>query len=185
MSELMTVGELAQYLRLTKRTIYRLLRSGSIPSIKVGHNWRFEKEAIDKWLHQNMEGVQARILVIDDDQIIRLLFKETLEELGHIVVTASTGAEGLDYVKRLDFDLIFLDLKMPQMDGAEIFREIRNLKPRIPVTIVTGYPDSEMMAKALEQGPFGVMNKPFNDSDIDAAVRSYLHGTQTKRHTLK
>jgi len=171
MAELMTVEELAEYLRVTKRTIYRLLKKQNIPAAKVGHKWRFNKEIVDSWLHPEVETEKMRILVIDDDPVIGLLFKEALGESGHTIVTASASAEGLEYVQQLGFDLIFLDLKMPKMDGAEVFRRIRNIKPEIPVTIITGYPDSEMMDRALEQGPFSVMKKPFGTSDIIASIK--------------
>ena len=181
MTELMTLEELAQYLRFTKKTIYGLLKQGNIPAIRIGRKWRFEKDIIDNWLHQNMKGVKTRILVIDDEDIIRSLFETTLKEYGHIVVTASTGAEGIQYVKQRDFDLVFLDLKLPDMDGAEVFREIKNVRPTLLVTIITGYPDSEMMEKALREGPLGVMNKPFSDSDIIAAVNSFVHAVTPRR----
>ncbi len=181
MPELMTVEELGHYLRFTKKTIYRLLKQGSIPAVKIGNKWRFDKAAIDRWLHHNMEGARARILVVDDDEIIRSLFKETLEEEGHTVVTASTGAEGLECVKRWDFALVFLDLKMPDMDGAELLKQLRNIKPRLPVTIITGYPGSEMMERAFKQGPLGVMQKPFDASDIITAVNNFLHVAQPTR----
>ena len=181
MPELMTVKELGQYLRFTKKTIYMLLKQGSIPAIKIGNKWRFDKEVIDKWLHHTMEGARARILVVDDDEIIRSLVKETLEEEGHTVVTAGTSVEGLDCVKRWDFDLVFLDLKMPDMDGAELLKQLRSIKPRLPVTIITGYPGSEMMERAFKQGPLGVMEKPFDASDIIVAVNNFLHATQPRR----
>jgi len=181
MPELMTVEELGQYLRFTKKTIYSLLKQGSIPAIKIGNKWRFDTDAIDKWLHHGMEEVKSRILVIDDDELIRSLFKETLEEEGHTVVTAGNSAEGIDCVKRWDFDLVFLDLKMPDMDGAELLKQLRNIKPRLPVTIITGYPGSEMMERAFKQGPLGVMEKPFDASDIITAVNNFLHTTQAKR----
>ncbi len=177
MPELMTVEELGQYLRFTKKTIYRLLRQGSIPATKIGNKWRFDKEVIDKWLHHNMERVRAHILVIDDDDLIRSLFKETLEEQGHTVITADTTARGIACVIQRDFDLIFLDLKMPGTDGAEILREMRGVKHRLPVVIITGYPDGEMMDRAMKQGPLGIMLKPFDDSDIISAVNSFLHAT--------
>jgi len=178
MTELMTVEEVADYLRVTKKTIYRLLRQGKIPATKVGHQWRFDKAAIDKWLQRSSVGTKANILVIDDEQIIRLLFKETLEELGHRVITAETGSEGLELVKQRDFDLVFLDLKMPGMVGDELFGRIKAIKPTLPVTIITGYPDSGMMRRALAQGPFGVMNKPFAESDIITAVNNFLRITR-------
>ncbi len=174
MAELMTVEEVASYLRVTEKTVYRLLKQGRIPATKVGRQWRFDKNSIDEWLHQNSVGVRATILVVDDEEVIRSLFKETLEELGHTMVVAETGFEGLELVKQQDFDLVFLDLKMPGMVGEELFGRIKALKPRLPVTIITGYPDSGMMKRALAQGPFGVMNKPFSESDIITAVNNFL-----------
>lgn len=174
MAELMTVEELEQYLRLTRKTIYKLLKQGGIPAIRIGKKWRFDKEAIDKWLHQNMEAAKAHILVIDDDELVRSLFKETLEQEGHTVVTADTSAKGLAYIIQRDFDLVFLDLKLPGTDGAEILREMRGIKHGLPVIIITGYPGSEMMERALEQGPLSVMPKPFGASDVATIVNSLL-----------
>ncbi len=178
MTKLMTVEEVADYLRVTEKTVYRLLRQGKIPATKVGNQWRFDTDSIDRWLHQNSVTAKANILVVDDEEVVQLLFKETLEELGHRVVTAGTAAEGLELVKQRDFALVFLDLKMPGTDGAELFRQIKTIEPRLPVTIITGYPDSEMMARALAYGPFGAMNKPFSESDIIAAVHSFLRITR-------
>ena len=182
MAELMTVEEVARYLRVTEKTIYRLLKRGSIPATKVGHQWRFNKDSIDEWLHRSSVGARATILVVDDEEIIRTLFKETLEELGHTVMVAETGSEGLELVKQRDFDLVFLDLKMPGMVGDELFGRIKAIKPGLPVTIITGYPDSGMMARALAQGPFGVMNKPFTESDIVAAVNTFLQIATTEKN---
>jgi excisionase family DNA binding protein len=180
MAELMTVEELAAYLRVTKKTVYRLLKRGKIPSTKVGRQWRFDKASIDEWLRQKPEETKTSILVIDDEKTIRLLFKQTLEELGHRVQVAESGFKGLELIKQQDFDMIFLDLKMPGMDGAELFRQIKTLKPKLPIIIITGYPDSDIMARALAQGPFGIMNKPFSESDIVAAVNSFLRITTAR-----
>lgn len=180
MTEIMTLKEVAQYLRVTKKTIYRLLRQDKIQATKVGKQWRFSKTAIDRWLHQRSVGVKATILVVDDEETIRSLFKETLEELGHRVTTAETGFEGLEMVKQHDFDLAFLDLKMPGMVGDELIGRIKAINPRLPVTIITGYPDCGMMTRALAQGPFGIMNKPFGESDIIDAVNAFLRVTGTK-----
>jgi excisionase family DNA binding protein len=174
MARLMTVGEVADYLRVTKKTIYRLLVRGKIPATKVGNQWRFSQSAIDKWLQRNAVRIKANVLVVDDEETVRLLFKTILEESGHQVTGAETAAKGLALVKEQDFDLAFLDLKMPGMDGAELFRRIKTVKPRLAVIIITGYPDSKIMARALTYGPFGVMNKPFGESDIVNAVNSFV-----------
>ena len=177
MAELMTVEELAAYLRVTKKTVYRLLKRGIIPVAKVGRQWRFDKASIDEWLHQKPVETKTSILVIDDEKTIRLIFKQTLEELGHRVQVAESALKGLELIKQQDFDMIFLDLKMAGMDGAELFRQIKTIKPKLPVIIITGYPDSDIMARALVQGPFGVMNKPFSESDIVTAVNAFIRFT--------
>jgi len=181
MTELMTLEEVSRYLRVTRKTIYRLLGRGGIPATKVGHQWRFNKASIDGWLQEKSSGDDANILVVDDEAIIRALFKETLEELGHRVVAVATGFEALELVKKQDFDLVFLDLKMPMMVGDELLGHIKAMKPRLPVTIITGYSDSGMMKRALAQGPFGVMNKPFSESDIIAAVNTFLQIATPKK----
>jgi excisionase family DNA binding protein len=178
MAELMTLGEVADYLRVTKTTVYRLLRQGQIPANKVGRQWRFDKTSIDEWLHRSSVKTVANILVVDDEETIRALFEETLEELGHKVVAVGNGSEALELAKRTDFDLAFVDLKMPGMDGAEFLRQLKLIRPKAIVTIITGYPSSDIMGRALAQGPFGVMNKPFSDSDIVAAVNVFLKVTK-------
>ena len=174
MAELMTLEEVAEYLRVTLRTVYRLLKRGNIPAAKVGRQWRFDKASINEWLNSRSVRGVANILVIDDDKSIRLIFKKIGEELGHKVTAVETASEGLDLVKQQDIDLVFLDLKMPGMDGAELFRRIKTIKPKLPVTIITGYPESDLMAKALAYGPFAIMNKPFSESDVIAALNNFL-----------
>jgi excisionase family DNA binding protein len=177
----MTLEEVANYLRVTKKTIYRLLERRGIPATKVGRQWRFDKASIDIWLHQNSAETTAKILVVDDDEAICSLFKDTLEVEGHTVTTVSESSKGLELARGGDYDLVFLDLKMPGMDGTELFKQIRVAKPNLPVTIITGYPDSDLMTRALTYGPFGVMNKPFRGADITTAVSSYLRfGMQNK-----
>lgn len=174
MTELMTLKEVADYLRVTKKTIHRMLERCVIPAMKVGRQWRFDKASIEVWLRQNSIKRAANILIIDDDETICSLFKDTLEGTGHTVTMVSESSKGLELVKNGDYDLVFLDLKMPEMDGTELFRRIRTAKPKLPVTIITGYPDSDLMTRALTYGPFGVMNKPFRGSDILTAVNIYL-----------
>ena len=174
MKEFLTLEELADYLRVTNKTIYRLLEKRKIPATKVGRLWRFNKLSIDLWLEQNSVMTTAMILIIDDDATICSLFEDTLSGLGHIVTTVNESSRGLELVEEHDFSLVFLDLKMPEIDGAEVFKQIKQIKPELPVTIITGYPEGDLMMKALSHGPLGVMSKPFSSSDIIAAVNNYL-----------
>ena len=174
MAELMTLEEVARYLRVTEKTIYRMLEKRGIPATRVGHQWRFDKTVIDTWLCHSSTESGALILVIDDDETICSLFTDTLEEVGYKVTTVTDSYEALELVENSNYDLVFLDLKMPGMDGAELLGRIRAAKPETPVMVVTGYPESDLMMKALDYGPLGVMKKPFKSSDILTTVKNYL-----------
>lgn len=177
----MTLEEVANYLRVTEKTIYRLLDKRGIPATRVGHQWRFDRTSIDTWLRQSSTEVGAQILVIDDDDTICSLFRDTLEGAGHRVTTVNDSYEGLELVKKGNYDIVFLDLKMPGMDGAELFGQIREAKPEMPVTVVTGYPEGDLMMRALNYGPLGVMRKPFEVSDVLTTVNTYLRLNRSAR----
>jgi CheY-like chemotaxis protein len=81
----------------------------------------------------------ARILVVDDEENIRLLFKEELEEEGFEVDLASNGIEALDKLKKGRFDLVVLDIKMPGMDGIQALNEIKNANKDQPVILCSAY----------------------------------------------
>lgn len=100
-------------------------------------------------------------LVVDDDEEIRVLFSRALAASGWKAVVAGSGMAALERLKEQRFDLIFIDLVMPEMDGARTFREIRNVDPDANVMIVTAYPNSALMFDVLQVGPFGMMKKPF------------------------
>jgi len=184
LTELLTTKEIAGYLKLRPETILRGVKEGEIPAIKVGGRFRFDKKQIDEWLHNNSTS-KKRILVIDDDETVRKLFKETLERNNYHVMAVDDGSKVLKLVKSWNFDLIFLDLKMAGMDGAETFRRIRKINDSVPVVIITGYPTGELMEKALEQAPFGVMKKPFGAHDIERSTENFLGGVKVKANRRK
>jgi len=83
--------------------------------------------------------MKARILVVDDEEHIRMLFKEELEEEGYTVELASNGLEALEKVKSDTFDLIVLDIKMPGMDGITALNEVKKLRRDQPVILCSAY----------------------------------------------
>ncbi|MGD9577303.1 MAG: response regulator [Syntrophorhabdus sp.] len=82
---------------------------------------------------------KARLLVVDDEENIRFLFKEELEEEGYSVDVASNGLEALDKIKQAVFDLVILDIKMPGMNGIEALNEIKNTNKNLPVILCSAY----------------------------------------------
>ena len=174
MDRLFSTAQLAEYLNLNPVTVRRKAKSGEIPSIRIGNRLRFDKEQIDRWLKQISNGKSKHILVVDDEPLIRRLFKDNLAGEGHQVTIAPNGLEALKLISDRHFDLIFLDLIMPEMDGAELLRHIRQAGKNIPVAIITGHPDSKLLNKAMEYGPLTVLKKPFKGEDVLSTVHSFL-----------
>ncbi|MBL7061895.1 MAG: response regulator [Dehalococcoidia bacterium] len=173
MNALLTPQELAEMLQLNSATVTRKAKKGEIPAIKIGKQFRFDREQIDKWLIQQTVGKPAYILVIDDEPVVGQLFRDSLDKNGCRVTTTLSSLEALELVARQHFDLIFLDLAMPEIDGSELFHRIRKIDKQVPVAIITGYPNSELLVKAKEQGPFIIMIKPITDDDILQAVHTF------------
>lgn len=170
--ELLTANELAQYLKVSPRTVLRRARNGDLPAIRVGRRFRFNKKQVDRWLSERTAGKPVEILVIDDEPVIGELLRASLGMCGYRVTTTTSSREGLELVAARRFDLIFLDLVMPELDGSEVFRRIREMDRDTTVAIVTAYSDSELMKKAMEYGPFLVISKPFAIAEVIEAVRS-------------
>jgi excisionase family DNA binding protein len=180
MKELLTTEEMASYLRLRPETVIRKAKKGELPAIKIGRQFRFDKNQTDRWLLQNLVGRVPRVLVVDDEPLVGKLFEETLREIGIGVTATSSSVEAVGLVSGEHFDLAFIDLKMPVMDGNELFMRIREIDERLPVVIITGYPESELLDKVMQQGPFIVLKKPFESGDILSVVGTVLHDTVTK-----
>ncbi|HIE16751.1 MAG TPA: response regulator [Dehalococcoidia bacterium] len=174
MSGLLTVDEVARYLKLDPVTVRRKAAGGEIPAIKLGRRFRFDKDEINSWLHKCKVGGKRHVLVVDDEPLVGKLFKSTLEKLGYQVTTTMSSFEALERLTREHFDLIFLDLKMPELDGSELFRHIREKNHSARVAIITGYPESELMVKAIQYGPFVVMRKPISSTDILTALATFI-----------
>jgi CheY-like chemotaxis protein len=120
-----------------------------------------------------------RILVIDDDEAVRKLFLLSLEETGYNVYTVSSGMDGIKAFKEGQYDLIFLDLKMPGMNGVETLRKLRKIDRVVPVYIITAFHDEffSQLKKAEEEGmDFDVLRKPFDRRQLITATKGILEG---------
>ncbi len=183
--KLLSVKEVAEYLNVKPVTVRRRANSGEIPSIRIGNRIRFHKQQIDKWLLERTRGRPVHILVVDDEPLIGELFKESLNEPGYQVTTTLSSLEALELMGNKHFDLIFLDLLIPKLDGAELFRHIREMDKDAKVVIVTGYPDSDLMRRAMAYGPFMVMKKPFSGEDILNTVNSFVQRAALTDHSRR
>ncbi len=102
-----------------------------------------------------------KVLIIDDTKNIRILLQKTLELEGYIVSTASTGKAGLDLLQQESFNLVFLDVKLPEMSGTEVLRQMRAQNINTPVIIITAYPTVKNAVECVQLGAITYLQKPF------------------------
>jgi len=185
----LTTEEVLEYLQVNLRTVYRLIKAGRIPAVRVGRQWRFRKADLDAWLDgqrrggrvsvtaaapMSLEGVGRRVLVVDDEESIRELLRRTLALAEYEAQAVSDGKAGLELLRREPWDLLIADLRMPEMDGLSLIREARRLHPQLPVIIVTGYSSESNAIQAVNLGVVGYLVKPFRIPQILSAVAKAL-----------
>jgi DNA-binding NtrC family response regulator len=119
---------------------------------------------------------KGRILVVDDEDIVRTSCSRTLSPEGYEVKLAKNGAEGLRMASENQFDLVLTDLKMPDMDGIEVLRIIKEKWPETEVIIVTGYQTVDTAVKAIKLGAYDYIEKPFTPDALISAVTEALTG---------
>jgi two-component system nitrogen regulation response regulator NtrX len=138
--------------------------------------------------------MKPRILVIDDEVGIRDSMRRTLEYQGYQFVGAATGQEGLALIERDPPDLVFLDIKMPGMDGLEVLERIKAANPAVPVVMVSGHGTAQNAFEARDKGASGFIEKPFSEPVLleriqkelgESHLRSDLERTQTAYRVLK
>jgi len=166
MEELMTIQDVAAYLKMSPQTIYRMAQQGRIPALKAQSRWRFRRSDIESWLTPVNNGARGHILVVDDDPDIANLFAHVLEPDGYQVVTVLTGRKAIQEVRLQSFGLIYLDLVLPDISGPETLKAIRQIDDTARVVVITGNQESNLLQEILEIGPFTVLVKPFGTNEI-------------------
>jgi CheY-like chemotaxis protein len=123
--------------------------------------------------------MNERILVIDDDLAVRKSFALTLEDAGRQVDTAESGAEGIDKASNTEYDLIFLDLKMPGINGVETLIRLRDNGHRMPIYIITAFHEEfmdQLRIAADEEYEFEIMQKPIMSEDLVRVTQAIFEG---------
>jgi len=121
-----------------------------------------------------MEKYSAKILVIDDEKAVCISCKRICEEEGHRVEYVLGGAEGVRKAVDGDWDLVLLDLKIPDMPGMEVLEQVRRERPDLHVVIITGYATITTSIAAIKKGAFDYIPKPFTPEELVLAVDKAL-----------
>ncbi|MSO45455.1 MAG: response regulator [Acidobacteria bacterium] len=186
----LTTEEVLEYLQVNLRTVYRLIKAGRIPAVRVGRQWRFRKRDIDAWLdsqrprgggrtlvHPSARPAPAgrpRILVVDDEASIRDLLAKTLALAEYDVDVAPDGRTALERIRMNTYDLLITDLKMPGIDGLTVIREAKRDRANLPVIIITGFSTESVAIEAVNLGVAGYLTKPFRVPHVLAAAAKAL-----------
>ena len=187
----LTTEEVLEYLQVNLRTVYRLIKAGRIPAVRVGRQWRFRKRDIDAWLESQRpragsrntstsarsiasQAGRPRVLIVDDEATIRDLLSKTLALAEYDVDLAPDGRTAVERLRIIPYDLLITDLKMPGVDGLSVIREARRLKADIPVIIITGFSTEASAIEAVNLGVSGYLTKAFRVPRVLAAASKAL-----------
>ncbi len=123
---------------------------------------------------------KARILCVDDEEVILGSFRKILVLDGYSVDTVETGQEALGLIQKHHYDFVFTDLKMPLMDGVEVCKSVKHLRPDIDVIIITGYASVETAVETMKYGAMDYVQKPFTEDELIEFVKKALIKRQDK-----
>lgn len=113
-----------------------------------------------------VKNPKARILCVDDEDVILDSFRKILVLDGYSVDTVNAGKEALGLIQTHNYDFVFTDLKMPEMDGVEVTKAVKHLRPDIDVVIITGYATVETAVETMKYGAMDYVQKPFTDDEL-------------------
>ena len=121
-----------------------------------------------------LDNPKARILAVDDEEIVLSSFRKLLVLAGYAIDTVETGSEALGLIRKNDYDFVFTDLKMPGMDGVEVTKAVKHLRPDIDVIVITGYASIETAVETVKFGATAYIEKPFTEDELLDFVKTAL-----------
>ena len=113
---------------------------------------------------------KTRVLVVDDQQSARITMCGLIEDLGAQVQTAEDGYQAIEGARNGSFDLAFIDIEMPGINGIQTLRELLKLRPEMVAAMVTGYGEARLVKDALDEGAVAVLLKPFDPKEVSHLV---------------
>lgn len=159
---------------IIRKKTEKKLRKEREEALEVNLNLDFSHEA--KTLKRvEVENPRAKILAVDDEEIILSSFRKILVLDGYSVDTVETGQEALGLIQKRHYDFVFTDLKMPQMDGVDVCKSVKHLRPDIDVIIITGYASVDTAVETMKYGALDYVQKPFTEDELNTMVRKFLH----------
>jgi len=129
-------------------------------------------------------GKRKQILIVEDENIVRKILEMQVSSFGYNVHVAELPSEGIDYFNRNSaaIDLVLLDMNMPEMDGLEVFRKMKNLDPQVKVLVLSGYSQHGKIEAALREGVIDYMTKPVRKAVLADKIDEILSNTASEKN---
>lgn len=128
---------------------------------------------------------RSRILIVDDEQAVRDVLAKVLQPVGFDIDFAATGSEALVQVKICLPSLVILDLKLPDLDGLEVLKQLKTIDPRLPVIILTGHESLKTAVEAMKKGAFHYLAKPFDNEELLVVVHKALETSRVEQEVFE
>lgn len=177
---LITVKEVADYLKLKEQTVYLLARQNKIPSLKVGGSLRFKRSQIDAWLAMGPKpstqySSRQKVLIVDDEEQVRETLKRMVELHELSAVAVPGGPQAIEAVQHDSFRMVFLDLNMPGMNGVDTLKALKETDKELVFVVITALTgDDHLFRSILDHAPVSVIPKPFTLQQIGDVLGLYF-----------
>lgn len=119
---------------------------------------------------------KGKVLVVDDEEIILTFFCDLLGQRGYDIILARNGQEAIEKIKEEEFDVAFIDAIMPVIDGLEVLRMIKKIRPSAKSIMITAYAVEDLMKQAVQEGAYACIRKPFGIKEILEPLEKILFG---------
>jgi DNA-binding NtrC family response regulator len=128
--------------------------------------------------------MKPAILVVDDDEVMRQTLSDVFKKKGYAVSTAETGGQTISFIKEQLFDLILLDIRLPDMDGLDVLKDIKEIESDLMVIVMTAYSDVQTAVTAMKSGAYDYIDKPFELEELKILIKKALE-TQNLRNEIR
>lgn len=125
------------------------------------------------------------VCIVDDDEAVRDSLQVLLETMGYAVCAFESGPDFLDNCTTLETACVLLDVRMPKMSGLEVQKRLQEIRPDLPVIIVTGHGDVAMAVQAMQSGAIDFIEKPFQEDALLASVESAVAQVEQSHHQVE
>ncbi len=131
----------------------------------------------------NPQGTLELVMIVDDEDFVIVLAERVLADAGYRVITARDGFEAIEYYRKRkdEIALVILDFTMPVMDGADVFKELQEINPKVPVVLSSGFTEQDQLRSMLSRGLLGFIPKPYNQQKLLTQIRATLDSLKPGR----